>query len=111
MAVQMGRPLPYPDRDSRPWWEALARRELILQRCGSCGAFRWPARAICNRCGSLEADWAAASGRATVASWIVNHHSFSPAFASPYVVVLARLEEQDDLLLPGGYGGDPLGRA
>jgi uncharacterized OB-fold protein len=110
MNAPADRPLPYPDRDSRPWWEGLARHELILQRCDDCAAWRWPARAICGRCGSLGWTWQPASGRGTVASWIVNHHAFSPAFPSPYVVLHVRLEEQDDLLLPGAYAGDPAGR-
>ena len=42
------RPLPYPDRDSEPYWSALSNGELKLQRCNDCGAFRWPPRAICN---------------------------------------------------------------
>src|SRR5437870_106855 len=109
MNAPIGRPLPYPDRDSRPWWEALARHELILQRCDECAAWRWPARAICGRCGSLAWRWVPASGRGVVASWIVNHHAFNSAFPSPYVVLLVRLEEQDDLLLPGAYAGDPAG--
>jgi uncharacterized protein len=45
------------------------------------------------------------SGRGTIASWIVNHHRFSAAFDSPYVVVLVRLDEQDDLVIPGGWFG------
>ncbi len=100
------RPLPVADRDSAPWWAGVARHELRLQRCDDCATLRWPARAICNRCGSLDWSWAAASGRATVASWIVSHHAFSDAFAVPYVVVLARLDDQDDILIPGAYGGD-----
>ena len=39
----------------------------------------------------------------------MNEHSFSDAFAATYVVVLARLEEQDDVLVPGAYGGAPDG--
>jgi uncharacterized OB-fold protein len=96
---------PAPDRDSRPWWEALARHELLLQRCDGCGCSRWPARAVCNRCGSLDWRWCGASGEAVVASWIVTHHAFSPAWPTPYVVVLARLDEQDDLLVPGAFAG------
>jgi uncharacterized OB-fold protein len=107
--VPAGRPRPVPDRDSRPWWAALARHELVLQACGQCGAWRWPPRALCNRCGSLAWEWKAASGRGAVASWIVNHHGFSDAFGSPYVVVLVRLDEQDDLLLPGSWSGAPDG--
>jgi uncharacterized protein len=102
-----GRSLPVADRDSAPWWAGLAEHELRLQRCHDCATFRWPPRALCNRCGSLDWSWVAASGRATIASWIVNHHAFSDAFAAPYLVVLARLDEQDDILVPGAYGGAP----
>jgi uncharacterized OB-fold protein len=45
------------------------------------------------------------SGRGTVAGWIVNHHTFSSDFASPYAVVLVRLEEQDDCKLVGSFRG------
>ena len=48
---------PTPDRDSAPYWDALARGEFQLQRCRDCGALRWPARALCNRCRSFESDW------------------------------------------------------
>jgi uncharacterized OB-fold protein len=98
-------PRPLPDRDSRAWWDALSHHQLLLQACGSCGRLRWPARVICGACGSFESDWKAATGRATVASWIVNHHQFGEAFPSPYTVVTARLHDQEDILVPGGYGG------
>jgi uncharacterized OB-fold protein len=98
-------PAPAVDRDSRPWWDALARHELVLQRCSACRAWRWPPRAICNRCASFEWEWVVPSGRGSVASWIVNHHRFSEAFESPYPVVTVRLEDQADLLLPGSFTG------
>jgi uncharacterized OB-fold protein len=97
------------DRDSRPWWDALARGDLVLQRCDRCRAWRWPPRAACNRCGSFDAQWEGVTGRGTVASWIVNRHTFGGAVPSPSVVLLVRLEEQDDLLLPGASAGDPEG--
>lgn len=97
------RPAPVMDRDSRPWWDALARHELALQRCAACRAWRWPARAMCGRCGSFDWAWEPASGRGTLASWIVNHHRFSADIESPYTVVTVRLDEQDDLLLLGAY--------
>ena len=96
---------PIPDRDSTPWWTALAEHRLLVQRCSSCAVLRWPARAICNRCGGLDWTWAEASGRGRVASFVVTHRAFSPAHQPPYVVVLARLAEQPDLLLPGGWDG------
>jgi len=99
------RPLPAKDRDSQSWWDALARHETVLQRCSSCERWRWPPRAICNRCGSFESTWEPISGRGRVLSWIVNHHSFSEAFPSPYVVVAVQVEEQDDIIMYGSWTG------
>lgn len=99
------RPLPLADHDSAPWWEHLVRHELVVQRCGDCAAWRWPSRAICGRCGSFAWSWQPSAGRGTIASWVVNHHAFSSAFASPYAVVTVRLDEQPDLLLIGSYQG------
>ncbi len=104
-AVRATPPPPPVDRDSAPWWEALARHELVLQRCAGCGTWRFPPRAICNRCSSFEWSWEPVSGRGTVASWVVNHHGFSDAFGSPYTVVLVRLDEQDDVLVLGAWSG------
>ena len=100
------RPVPHPDRDSRTWWDLVAQHELRLQRCATCFAWRWPPRAICNRCASFEYSWEATSGRGTIASWIVNHHAFSAEFPTPYAVVLVQLAEQDDCKLIGSYAGE-----
>jgi uncharacterized OB-fold protein len=101
----MTRPLPHPDRDSAPWWESLARHELLFPRCRTCGTWRFPPRAICNRCTSFDVEWAPPSGRGTVAWWVVNHHPFTD-FVTPYAVVTVRLDEQDDVLVIGSYHGD-----
>jgi uncharacterized OB-fold protein len=103
------RPTPAVDRDSAPWWEAVTRHELAFQRCDRCGAWRWPPRVSCNRCGSFAWAWQPASGRGEVVSWIVNHHAFSRDLAVPYVVVLVRVAEQADILMPGGWAGPPAG--
>lgn len=98
---------PAMDRDSTPWWSALARHELMFQRCGECATWRWPARAMCNVCGSFGWGWFRSSGRGEVVSWIVNHHAFLPGFDAPYAVVSVRMDEQPDLVLLGAYAGPP----
>lgn len=103
------RPVPVPDHDGEPWWDGIARHELLVQRCSACARLRWPPRAMCGECGGLAWQWQVASGRATVASWVVNHHSFSDAFPPPYVVVTGRLDDQDDILIPAGFQGDRTG--
>ena len=99
---------PTPDRDAQPWWDALAEGAFRLQRCDDCGALRWPARAICNRCRSFAHAWEDQDGAGTVASWIRTHQAFAPALeeAVPYRVVQVRLDAQDDLLLIGGWLAD-----
>jgi uncharacterized OB-fold protein len=100
-----------PDRDSLPFWERVDAGELRIQRC-RCGTLRWPARAICNRCRSFDADWVALAGTGTVISWTRTHQVFAAAFKDevPYVTLLVRLDEQDDLQMIGAFtepGIDP----
>jgi uncharacterized OB-fold protein len=94
---------PEADRDSAPWWEAVRRHELIVQRCDGCGALRFPARAICNRCRSREWEWVPVRGTGRVYSWIVNHQVFMPAMRDkvPFPILAIRLDEGDDILMYG----------
>ncbi|MFC5181030.1 Zn-ribbon domain-containing OB-fold protein [Actinomadura harenae] len=92
---------PEPDRDSRPWWEAVRRHELTVQQCADCGRLRFPARAICNACRSRASTWTPVSGRGRVYSWIVNHQRFAPSMTEPITILAVRLDEGDDLLMYG----------
>lgn len=102
------RPRPEPDRDSAPWWEAVRRHELLVQKCGGCGTLRFPARTICGACHSREASWVPSRGTGRVASWIVNHQVFLRAFADevPYAVLHVRLDDGDGIHMYGDLDGD-----
>jgi uncharacterized protein len=56
------------DERSAPFFEAAARDELLIKRCGECGRWLGPEASGCPGCGG-DPDWAAASGRGTVVSW------------------------------------------
>ena len=77
------------------YWEAGRRRELRFQRCLRCGTWRFPPQAMCASCHSLEHEWALASGKARLLSWVVVHPPVLPAWKerTPYVVVLVESEE------------------
>lgn len=98
--------IPGADRDSTPWWEALARHELVQQRCDGCGRWRWPPRAMCGECGSFAWSWQPVSGDGTVVSHIRTHHSFLPGIEAPYSTVFVALAEQDDVVLVGFWVGE-----
>ena len=89
------RPVPYPDDQSEEFWAACARHELVIQRCASCGRFRFPPRPMCPSCRSMESSWERAGGRGRVWSWVVAHKPVLPAFADrvPFSVVVVELEE------------------
>ncbi|MEN0138137.1 MAG: OB-fold domain-containing protein [Rhodococcus sp. (in: high G+C Gram-positive bacteria)] len=93
------------DRDSTAWWQGLEQRKLQVQRC-ECGELRWAPRAMCNACGSFDWEWFTTDGRGTVVTWTATHRAFSPRSDVPFVVVLVRLDAGENLLVPGGWGGD-----
>ena len=98
--------IPGVDRDSRPWWDALARHELVHQRCDDCGRWRWPPRAICGECGCFGWSWQPVSGGGVVVSHIRTHHSFLQDIEAPYTTVFVALDEQEDVVLPSFWLGD-----
>ena len=61
---------------------------------------------MCNRCASFAWTWQPPSARAHVAAFVVNHHRFMAGIDPPYAVVTARLDDQDDVLMPGAFRGD-----
>ena len=90
---KLPRPLPTPTEDSKPFWEACNRQELILQRCDDCGFYRFPPSILCPRCTSTNYQWTKASGKAKIHTWEVTHQAFYPAFDTPFNVAIVELEE------------------
>ncbi len=95
MTMTLDKPLPVPNEDSAPYWEACRKHELRMQRCAQCGHFRFPPSVICPKCTSLEATWEKLSGKGIVYSYILIHRPYHPAFSAdaPYKVAMVELEE------------------
>lgn len=90
------KPLPEPDIESRPFWDAAREHRLVIQRCLDCGAHRFPAATFCAACRSDRSEWVQASGKGRVFSWIVVNHPVPKDVYGPdvpYVVALVTLEE------------------
>jgi uncharacterized protein len=95
MAATPSRPLPPITPDLKPFFDGAREGRLILQKCDSCGKFRFPPQQLCDQCGSWKSSFAPVSGRGEVLSFIVVHQVYHPAFAAlvPYVVARIRLSE------------------
>jgi len=94
------KPLPDVTPESRPYWEGCRRHELLLQRCGACGAVQHYPRGVCATCWSADLEWQRSSGRGTVWTFTVVHRSQAPGFkdALPYVLAYVELEEGVQML-------------
>ncbi|ROO87961.1 hypothetical protein EDD29_5610 [Actinocorallia herbida] len=61
------------DAQTAEFFDAAARGELLIRRCGACGAFNAPQVLACEHCQSDRQAWAVAAGTGTVVSWTVVH--------------------------------------
>ncbi|MDP6345986.1 MAG: Zn-ribbon domain-containing OB-fold protein [Alphaproteobacteria bacterium] len=94
-AATYDKPLPPPNEESRPFWEAMKEHRLVLQKCGACGKVRHYPRPVCDACFSMDTEWMEASGKGQVHSWTISHHAFHPGFKGdlPLVLVIVDLDE------------------
>ena len=67
------------DDRSAAFFDAAARGQLLIRRCGTCGRWLVPEAGGCYQCGAEDPGWAPASGRGTLVSWAVLHPRHSPA--------------------------------
>ncbi len=78
--------------DDTLFWAGAVERELVVQRCESCGVLRHPPTPMCAACGAVGVVGATLSGCGRVLSWIFSHHPNAPD-EPPRVVVLVELAE------------------
>ena len=99
------RPVPVPDEQSAPFWEAAADHVLTAARCSNCRMFSLPPDVVCPHCGTTSPEFAfePVSGRGAVRAWTVVRQSFLPGFAGevPFVLVDVELDDQSELRLIG----------
>ncbi|MBO0856563.1 MAG: OB-fold domain-containing protein, partial [Nocardia sp.] len=90
----MTRPLPVPDEQSAPFWNAAADGVLTIPRCARCGEFTMPPDAVCPHCHSTDPalEFVAVDGAGVVRSWTVIRRPFLPGFAEDVPFVLVDVE-------------------
>lgn len=88
-------PLPVPSIETKPFWEAVQQRRLVMPKCDACGTVTFPPTVACPQCDGAAFTWTEMSGRGTVFSFVVYYRVYHPAFADkvPYVVAVIALEE------------------
>lgn len=93
-AKEYKKPLPTPTGETKPFWDACKRGEILIQRCPQCRTYQWYPRAICAECFSSELEWVKTSGQGKVWTFTVTNQNGSPGFRDevPYVLALVEVE-------------------
>lgn len=99
-AGEYTKPLPIPDEDTQPYFDACKRGELMLQRCDDCKTLRFEPENICPKCLSDRFTWERLSGNGTVYTFSVVHHAYYSGFKNelPYVIAVVELAEGPRML-------------
>jgi uncharacterized OB-fold protein len=91
--------LPRVTPDTEFFWTAGAAGRLRFLRCADCGYYNHPPTPVCPRCLSRRLAPAEVSGRATVATYTINHQPWIPGYDPPYVIAIVEIDEQPDVRL------------
>jgi uncharacterized OB-fold protein len=93
--------VPLPDVDTKPFWDACKRHELVIQQCTECGWYRHFPRPTCPKCRSRNFEWVKMSGKGNVWGYTIVTRPIITGMTIPYNLVHVELEEQADILLSG----------
>ena len=84
--------VPVPTPETEHFWAGTLVGELRLQQCDDCASIYFPPRPFCPACASRSITIIRASGRAILASYVINQRPH-PAFDGDYAIALVTLEE------------------
>ena len=63
--------IPVPDALSKPFWDAVNQRRLVVQQCAACDRLQYPPQRACHACNSASLTWKEVEGRGHIATYIV----------------------------------------
>lgn len=85
--------VPTPNPETRHFWDGARQGQLVLQKCCDCTTIYFPPRPFCPACSSRRVEAFAASGRATLYSFVINHRPRPDWPQEPHSIAIVQLEE------------------
>lgn len=91
----MEKPLPIPTPTSKPFWDALARHQIVIQRCAACRSWIFYPRVACPRCLSPDLRWNEIAGTGRLYTFAICRRPTHPIFADevPQMIAVVELDE------------------
>ena len=88
--------VPVADELSKPFWDAVQEKRLIVQQCTACNSLQYPPRPRCLDCGSDKMDWKETSGKGHILTFGILEDSHLPVRAADQPLNLAVVTLDDD---------------
>ena len=107
----MPKVIPVADELSKPFWDAVNQKRLVLQSCAGCDRLQYPPRERCAACGSAEKlGWKEVSGRGRISTYIVIEDGRLDRRMpdQPYNLALVTLEEDPGINFYANLPGTPV---
>jgi uncharacterized OB-fold protein len=103
-------PAPMADTDGlqTPFWSALDRGELQIQRCRNCRTWIFAPEWICHHCHSFNLGWEPVEPVGRIYSWTRVWRPALPTQTSPYLTIVVELPQAGGVRLIGNLLGDAL---
>jgi uncharacterized OB-fold protein len=79
--------------ETQHFWDGCRAGELRLQRCRACREPYFPPRSFCPRCGGRDIEVFAASGKATLYSYVINFRPRPDMGTEPHSIAVVTLAE------------------
>jgi uncharacterized OB-fold protein len=103
--------IPVPDELSKPFWDAVNEKRLVLQNCSACNRRQYPPQEKCAACGSAQKlEWKEVNGRGHISSYIVIEDGRLDRRMpdQPYNLALIILDEDQDINFYSNLPGVPV---
>ena len=107
----MPKVIPVPDELSKPFWDAVNEKRLVLQNCSACEMLQYPPRQTCATCGSAEnLEWKEVNGKGHISSYIVIEDGRLQRRMpdQPYNLALITLDEDQGINFYSNLPGIPV---
>lgn len=108
----MAKPIPVPDALTKPFWDAVNQRRLVIQTCTVCNRKQYPPEPRCAQCGSGAAlEWKPAQEpvRGTIYGYCVMYDSrLIPLHEDqPFNIAVIKLNEDPEIMFFSHLPGTP----
>lgn len=101
--------IPVADELSKPFWDAVNAKRLVLQHCTGCNKLQYPPQQTCQVCGKGGLVWKEVSGKGHIATYIIIEDGRLNRRMpdQPYNMALITLDEDPSINFYSNLPGTP----